>query len=173
MGVMATASVNQAQPRREAATQRQGEAGFTLMELLVVMLIVAVLAAIAIPAFFNQTHKANDASAKSDAKTAQTAMEAYRTDHEGDYLGASPAALANIEGTLSGDVPPASSKNTLAVSASGGFVGNAGTDSYRITVTNADTGNRFWVDRSSPGLQALGCTTGGNGGCPTSGNWGG
>ena len=66
----------------------QSESGFTLVELLVVMLIIGLLAAIAIPAFFNQRDKARDAEAKSAAKTAQTAMETFATDHNGSYLGA-------------------------------------------------------------------------------------
>jgi type IV pilus assembly protein PilA len=149
----------------------QGEAGFTLVELLVVMLIIGLLAAIAIPLFFSETKKAGDARAKSDVRTAETTMETYRTDHQSGYAGATPASLATIEETLSDDVPPATSKNTLSVTNSGG-VGSPGADSYRVAVTNADTGNTFWIDRSNTGAQTLGCTTGGTGGCPTGGNWG-
>ncbi len=65
------------------------EGGFTLIELLVVILIIGILAAIAIPAFLNQKSKATDASAKTQARTAETAMETYSTDHNGSYEGAS------------------------------------------------------------------------------------
>ena len=64
------------------------EEGFTLIELLVVMLILGILAAIAIPTFFNQRQKAQDSSAKAAARTAQTAMETYATDNQGSYVGA-------------------------------------------------------------------------------------
>ena len=79
----------------------QSESGFTLVELLVVMLILGLLAAIAIPAFFNQRTKAQDAEAKSTAKTAQTALETYATDNNGSYAAATRANLKTIEPTLS------------------------------------------------------------------------
>ena len=61
------------------------EAGFTLIELLVVMLILGILAAIALPAFFNQKEKAGDAKAKEYAHTAQVAMETCATENGGSY----------------------------------------------------------------------------------------
>ena len=76
------------------------ESGFTLVELLVVMLIIGILAAIAIPSFFAQRDKATDSDAKSAARTAQTSIETYATDNGGSYAGATPADLEDIEATL-------------------------------------------------------------------------
>ena len=73
--------------------------GFTLIELLVVMLILGILAAIAIPTFFNQREKAQDSDSKAMARAAQTAIETYATDNGGSYAGATPAVLNGIENT--------------------------------------------------------------------------
>jgi type IV pilus assembly protein PilA len=148
------------------------EAGFTLIELLVVMLILGILAAIAIPAFFNQRDKANDASAKSMARTAQTAMETWATDHGGVYTGVSETGLSEIEETI---ISTESTDGPYLSSAEATGTGDAG---YKLGVTSPKTENVFYIAREAgSGTSTFTCTTPGNAGCPaaegseTEGNW--
>ena len=72
------------------------------------MLIIGLLAAIAIPAFFNQRNKANDASAKESVRTAQTSLETLATDMGGSYASANGVATgAPLLVAIEGASPPA------------------------------------------------------------------
>jgi type IV pilus assembly protein PilA len=135
-----------------------GESGFTLVELLVVMLILGLLAAIAIPSFFNQRDKAKDADAKSAARTAQTAMETYATDHQGSYAAATGGDLETIEQTLV-DAP-----NPVQVVSSD-------VNEYVISV-DSETGTTFSITRLPNGQTLLECDDPSNAGCPSNGQWG-
>ncbi len=144
----------------------EGEAGFTLIELLVVMLILGILAAIAIPAFFNQREKAKDASAKSMARTAETAMETYATDHGGVYTGVAPADLNAIEDTINIEV--GEEDPYLSVAEEEGAGGG-----YTVTVTSPNTENTFSITRvEGAGQVEFACTEAETAGCPAGGDWG-
>jgi type IV pilus assembly protein PilA len=138
----------------------EGEAGFTLIELLVVMLILGILAAIAIPAFFNQREKATDAQAKSAVRTAETAMETYATENGGSYAGATSATLHTIEPTLVEEkggnneilIPKAEAKVFKVESISGTKIG-------------------YSIERTAAGTVVFDCTKHGSAGCPSNGHW--
>ncbi len=70
------------------------ERGFTLIELLVVIIIIAILAAIAIPVFLKQREKGWKSQAESAVKNAATAVESYGTENGGNYTGVCGGAAA-------------------------------------------------------------------------------
>jgi type II secretory pathway pseudopilin PulG len=70
------------------------------VELLVVVLVIAILAAIAIPGLLSQRTKAADAGAKDMANTAEHAAVIYSLNNTNGYLGLTPAALKSIEQSL-------------------------------------------------------------------------
>ena len=72
--------------------------GFTLIELMVVVLIIAILLAIAIPTFLGARQRAQDRAAQSDIRNALAAEKVYYTDDE--VYTASTAALKSIEPSL-------------------------------------------------------------------------
>jgi type II secretion system protein G len=112
--------------------------GFTLIELLIVVVIIGILAAIAIPKFAATKDKAKLASIKSDIRNIETAEEAYFADNAdyGDYSAINTAKLFTVS---TGNVA------TITVTAGKG---------YTASVTNASITAGFNTCQVSVGLGA-------------------
>jgi type IV pilus assembly protein PilA len=115
--------------------------GFTLIEVLVVILIVGVLAAIAIPLFAGQTDKAVDAQAKELARTAETTAETIASDHDGEYNNVTVVELHRYEPsipTVEGTTGPYLSATTHTPT------------EYSVTVKAGD-GDEYTISRNAGG----------------------
>ncbi|AGH40434.1 type IV pilin protein [Bifidobacterium thermophilum] len=67
--------------------RKKGEKGFTLVELLVVVIIIGILAAVAVPIYLNQRKSAWRSSVQSDVKNASLVLETISTDKNGKLSG--------------------------------------------------------------------------------------
>jgi type IV pilus assembly protein PilA len=121
---------------------------------LVVIMIIGILSAIAIPAFLNQTSKASDAAAKELAHTAQVAEETCATDHNGQYSSCnSPALLAAYEATIQTSVNNGGAWLYQVNVPGNGQSGN----SYSVT-TESTTGDTYTITRLANGGLLRQCT---------------
>ena len=99
------------------AQKRTHDEGFTLIELMVVVMIIAVLLAIAIPTFLGTQNKAKDRSAQSSLRNTVTAAKTIYTDGS-TYVSATPAALLATEPALTFPAAGVASTKATEVSSS-------------------------------------------------------
>ena len=94
------------------ARLRKEESGFTLIELLIVLVIIGLLLAIAVPSDLGFKTRAESAAAKSNVRAGIPAMEAFYSDN-GTYVGATNAALrASYDAGISTSLTPSGLSTT-------------------------------------------------------------
>lgn len=151
------------------------EAGFTFVELLVVILVIGILSSIALPAFASQRSKGQDACAKATARKMQTAIETYKMQAN-TYAGATVTQLNLIDPTVSGASCRATGsvyvgRPTQTAANCNAAAGPASVTGYCVRSQSSSNAYYAMSKNALTGRVTRTCSPVGTGGCRAGGRW--
>jgi len=126
------------------------EQGFTLIELMVVVLIIAILIAIAIPTFLGAQNRARDRGAQSNLRNALTAAKTIATDSSGKFSGVDDTTLTSAEGSLDFVAAATDPMDKNIVVVGGNETGSVDED-YVLFYNQSASGKYFGIATNSSG----------------------
>lgn len=156
------AELTKLRSRPAAARRVTAQDGFSLIELVMVMVILSILSSITLPMFLAQQMRGQDASAKSNARNLAGQVQQCHDGSVGDYTSCDTLAELTAEnGPLS--VPYGTDHGEAEVA-------SATATTFRV-LARSHSGNEFAIELQSGGGMTRECTTANAAGCPPGGRW--
>ena len=130
---------------------RQEEDGFSLIELMVVVLIMGTLMAIAVPTYLNSSNKAKDKSVQSNLKTAMESAKTIAADNGGNFV--SSGATAIVAADLTAAEPSMTFASSVGTSTTtvGVYTGAAGADITLVMKSNNTAAKYYAITAQANG----------------------
>ena len=149
---------------RGAREVHRHEQGFTLIELMMVVLIIAILVAVLVPVFLGASNRAKDRAMQSSLRNALIAAKTVYSD-KADYTQADPAALTTATGVgsltfVDGSTAPSGQNNVSVAPVSANYIVFGGL---------SKSGSCFYLSDDASGSGTMYAKLGGTGGCAAGG----